>query len=325
MKKYGITLCLITIFVMLSTHIPPDIYYPAGFLSLTIPVFIFLLCLAFFYFVITKSWWSILPLVILLTLGTPIFGFKKQTESLNSKKTISVLSYNVHGFVDSKGARSISEIQFDINRWIDSLKTDIICLQESTEPADRALPGTYQSHFSGKINPDGTRLGLTILSRFPIVNSGSIEFAFNSYNRCSWVDVDVGEDTLRVINIHLKSYNFKDHPGLNKIRTMRLALEARSYHAGLLAKFIENSPHPVILSGDFNETAYSYVYQKIKIKLQNTFEYSGRFYQHSFTLGPIPLRIDHIFTDEHFQILDYRTHYDRHWSDHFPIEAIIGL
>lgn len=228
--------------------------------------------------------------------------------------------------MDDTGLKTINEKQSEISDWIDSLNTDIICLQEVTDQANltRILSG-YQSFFSGKTNPDYSTLGVIILSRFPIVNSGSIEFAFNSYNRSAWADIALGKDTIRVLSIHLKSYNFKDYRGWEKITNMRNALQARSYHAQLLTGFIQNSPYPVILSGDFNETSHSYVYQKLKTSLNNTFEHAGKFYQHSFKLGPLPFRIDHIFADARFNVLEYTTHYKCHWSDHYPIDVTLKL
>jgi len=328
-KKVLIILCLLSLPVLFSTHIPPNIFYPAGFISLTIPIFIGVLILSFFYFIFNKSWWSILPIFIITIFWSLIsssFSFHQQDTSNNRENSIRLISYNVQGFIDDTGIKTITERQTEISDWIDSLNADIICLQEVTDQAnlDRLLSG-YQSFFSGKTNPDNSRLGVIILSRFPIVNSGSIEFAFNSFNRSAWADIAVGKDTIRVMNVHLKSYNFKDYKGWKKITNMRNALQARSYHARLLTRFIQNSPYPVILCGDFNETSNSYVYQKLKTSLNNSFEHAGKFYQHSFKLGPIPFRIDHIFADTRFTVLEYNTHYECHWSDHYPIDVTLKL
>ena len=267
----------------------------------------------------------ILIVVFFWPLISDSFGMRSE-QAPTSKKTIRIISYNVRGFIDKAKPKKNRNSQAEITHWLDTLGADIICIQEATDPAKtQSLLQVYQSYFSGRINHDGSQLGVMILSRFPMVDKGSIEFAHNSFNRCVWADIAVNSDTIRVINAHLMSYIFQDYRRWGKLKAMRNALIGRSYHAGLLIRFIEQSPYPVIMAGDFNETSHSYVYQKLNSILKNTFEYSGTFFQHSFALGPIPFRIDHIFVDAKFSVLNYNTHYEHTWSDHYPIEATLGF
>ena len=323
-----IVLCFFSIPVLLSTQIAPNKFYLAGFISLTIPVFVGGILFSFFYFVLKKSRWSILPLLIVIffwPLISDFFGLRSEQAPI-SKNSISIISYNVRGFKDKARPKKKRDSQAEITHWLDTLGADIICLQEASDPAQmQSVLVAFQGFFSGKTNLDSSTFGVMILSRFPMVDKGSIEFAHNSFNRCVWADIVVNSDTIRIMNVHLKSYVFQDYRRWEKLKTMRDALIGRSYHIGLLTRFIEQSPYPVILAGDFNETSHSYVYQKLNSILKNTFEYSGTFFQHSFALGPIPFRIDHIFVDAKFSVLNYNTHYEHTWSDHYPIEATLGF
>src|SRR5882762_344054 len=119
------------------------------------------------------------------------------------------------------------------------------------------IPG-YNKESSSKSTKLGDHLGLFIFSRYPIVRSGTMEFAFNSYNRMMWADLAIGKDTLRVINVHLMSYELRSYSVRMNLRKIRAALRARSWHTKLIHQFVQHAPYPVVLCGDFNETPVSY-------------------------------------------------------------------
>ena len=91
-------------------------------------------------------------------------------------------------------------------------------------------------------------------------------------------------------------------------------------------KFLENekeSPYPVVVAGDFNNSSTSYMYRRIKGKKQDAFEKVGSGTGRSFTFDFIPLRIDFILTDPKFEILQFEN-YNIKLSDHYPIESTIN-
>mgnify|MGYP003663557657 FL=1 len=86
----------------------------------------------------------------------------------------------------------------------------------------------------------------------------------------------------------------------------------------------QESKYKMIICGDFNNTAYSYVYRKIKGDLKDTFKKAGNGFGRTYHFKYFPIRIDFIFADESFKVNTFKT-YDDHLSDHFPIMTSLSL
>jgi endonuclease/exonuclease/phosphatase family metal-dependent hydrolase len=86
------------------------------------------------------------------------------------------------------------------------------------------------------------------------------------------------------------------------------------------------SPYKTIVTGDFNNTAYSYIYNKIKGNdLVDTFLEAGNGFGRTYDFKFLPLRIDFILADDQFEVNGFRTYTDIKLSDHYPIKATIKL
>ena len=83
-------------------------------------------------------------------------------------------------------------------------------------------------------------------------------------------------------------------------------------------------PYPVVLSGDFNNTAYSWAYHQLKTGMTDSFIQAGNGLGKTLTLKYIPMRIDFIFADKTFIFTDHKN-YNIKYSDHEPIMATIGI
>mgnify|MGYP000267215571 FL=1 len=68
----------------------------------------------------------------------------------------------------------------------------------------------------------------------------------------------------------------------DRLQTMRHHAIRRNRQADLLANAIAESPYPVIVCGDFNDTPASYVYRKISRSLQDCFLQAGRTWKGSY-------------------------------------------
>ena len=85
------------------------------------------------------------------------------------------------------------------------------------------------------------------------------------------------------------------------ISKLKQAYLLRAGQALQLEKHISESPYPVILCGDFNDTPTSFTYHTLSKKLTDSFIESGKGIGRSYA-GKMPsYRIDYIFHDNHFK------------------------
>lgn len=327
-KRLFLLLTAIAAIAVVAIYIPPDEFYPAGFATLATPFLLIGTAIALVYFLFQKSRWSLAPaavIVLFLVITNGMFSLGLHKEGAGDRKTVKVISYNVNTLNYFDRSQKYTGTLTAFASWLSDVHPDIVCLQE-TVPANfyKILPSYYR-YFSGKETLEGDSLGLFIISRYPIAFAGKREFAFNSFNRLIWADIVINHDTIRVINVHLKSYNFYKASRLRKLKNIKGGLMARSYHAKLIRNFIDESPYRVVLCGDLNEPPHSYVYHTLSHKLRNAFEDAGTGYSYTYNFLGSPVRIDNIFASDGVVFSSYKAYHDITLSDHFPIEADIVL
>lgn len=98
--------------------------------------------------------------------------------------------------------------------------------------------------------------GLIIFSKYPIVNQG-VAIQDSNRNIAIFADVNIGSDTLRVVNAQLTSNQFFIHEFMrwHFRRYFQRAIE-RAVQADSLACFLARSPYPTILCSDLNENRF---------------------------------------------------------------------
>ena len=89
----------------------------------------------------------------------------------------------------------------------------------------------------------------------------------------------------------------------------------------IVKQLIKKTTYPIILMGDFNNTAYSYIYREVKTEgLYDAYKEAGNGLGQTFDLKFFPLRIDYILASESLEILSF-TNYKFPFSDHYPVTA----
>ena len=173
--------------------------------------------------------------------------------------------------------------------------------------------------------------GQALFSKFPIVNSGSLEFS-NTSNNVIFVDVVKAKDTIRVYNVHLQSSGvntdvdkLKNESSGQLFQQVSKTFKAQQTQVELFLQHKSKCPYKTIITGDFNNTAYSYIYKEIKgDDLLDTFEEAGNGFGKTYDFKFFPLRIDFILVDKRFTVNGFRT-FEEKLSDHYPIKASIAL
>jgi endonuclease/exonuclease/phosphatase family metal-dependent hydrolase len=259
---------------------------------------------------------------------------KKLPEDLQNK-SISVLSFNVHMFLQKNGSRESGEPLHIVDFFTES-QPDILCMQEfATNLQDeiglRADMPYLHVELSHKM------YGIATYSRFPIVGKQRI-YSDRSVNVCMYTDVLVKDDTLRVFNIHLKSIGFSikqwdllenairmeyDTAAMTTVKDIirRVAVTAvnRSAQVEIIRRYIRQSPYPVIICGDFNDPPVSYSYRQVRGNCKDAFVEAGHGISATYNIGQLSRqRIDYILHSPVLDAYDYQCP-RVNLSDHYPV------
>ena len=101
---------------------------------------------------------------------------------------------------------------------------------------------------------------------------------------------------------------------------MRPAFKKRAIQADLLKEWLQNTPHPSILTGDFNDVPNSYTYFTIRGNRQDAFLQKSCGIGRTFVSLAPTLRIDYILPDKSFKVKQFELE-DEGLSDHFMLVA----
>lgn len=308
-------------------YIPPKSFATLSVLSLSVPLLILLNIVFFIYWLLRVKKQLLLSFVVLL-LGWNYMGsmYKfSSSKNVDDSDNISIMSYNVRLFNIFSWLPS-NTVKEDILEFLYKENPDILCLQERGNPINLDKDEKFNTRYNRIANG-----GLIIFSKFPIINSGSLEFP-NTSNNAIFADFVKGKDTLRVYNLHLQSSGIKtDVEALKKetsghlFNQVGVTFKAQQEQVELFLKHKSKCQYKSIISGDFNNTAYSYIYKEIKgDDLLDAFEEAGNGFGKTYDFKFFPLRIDFILSDKSLTVNGFKT-YDVKLSDHYPIKATLKL
>ena len=238
-----------------------------------------------------------------------------------------VMSYNIHRCRGMDGSVSPERIARVIARY----NPDVIALQEVARgflPSDDLKQAEriaelldMEHHFHVVHRVERHEQGNAILSRFPIKLMKASKLPGHSFRSffeprgALWVELDLGEKKVQMMNVHLSLW-----PHERRMQANALLSEEWLSH--------ESCKEPVILCGDFNSLPHSPVYRKITQKLKDA-QYTVNSRKHMSTwFGRYPLGcIDYIFVDglKVKGVKVPRTKLEKNASDHLPLIADLML
>ncbi len=338
----NILIVIALIISYLSVFIPPDKFWIPALFGLAFPF------LAIGNIIFMVFWLFVKPKFLTLSLITFLVGFGFHTRYFQlagkhtKKEGIKVLSYNVRHFAGDGDANQKDNAQRIVD-FLNEQEADIICLQETRLRKNNIfnLPKTVKNlksieHY--QYARSSTTFGSVTMTRFPIINMGEIRFG-NSRNMSIYTDIIIAPDTIRVFNVHLQSYlidpnkySIIESPGLDEeqdIKEMREmgskyknAVKLRAEQAREIRKYIDESPYPAIICGDFNDSPISYSYQELRGKFKDAFVSSGKGFGRTY-IGKLPsYRIDNILYSDCFKSYNFKT-VDFRMSDHLPVSCTL--
>ena len=335
-----------------ANFISPARIWPIAFFGLSYPI-LFLANLFFLIFWLWRVNKKFILSLVIIVVGLSNVGRYIQLPSGNkaTETDLKVLTYNVRVF-DEYDWASEDVDRDSIARYINSLDADLVCLQEfyvdtrtykksETHTKNLFKTVTPHSHIKYSLRRTNTKrkFGVATLSKYPIIRKGSINFE-NSFNTCIFSDVLYNSDTIRVYNIHLQSISLKKNytlvDSLAYINSKRIgemkdiskrlktAYIRRAEQVEVVKEHVGQSPYPVIICGDFNDTPVSYTYHQLLGDRIDAFREAGSGLSRTYS-GDLPsFRIDYIFHDSFFEATDYSIANEK-LSDHYPVMSSLQV
>ncbi|GAA4416532.1 endonuclease/exonuclease/phosphatase family protein [Nibrella viscosa] len=342
----NLLLFLYTLLLYFLLYKLPTEHWSASLLLITMPV-TWMLHIGFVLsWSLGRSWRALLSAVSILA-G---FLFWPRTIAYNvpqvpqtGHRPLKVLSFNTTGF-DADAywkPRRLSPKARQVITWSVEQEAPIKCFQEfysnTNIPGYRVIQRLRDAGYSyyASLPPKGTSqpdqvIGVVTFSRYPILNQGGE--LLQHLNGVLWTDINAGGDTIRIINVHLHSmgirvrkvFTQKEMEGVKSetkdiLSSLKEGFIERREQVRIVEKYVAESPYPVIVTGDLNETPYSIVYERLRRRLRNAYEDGGRGFQFTLNRAPRFIRIDNQFYSAGLQVLDFVTYRDVPYSDHFPI------
>lgn len=283
----------------------------------------------FLYWLMQTKRQMLLSGIILLLGITFINKFYKFSQEVLPQKEgdFTLMSYNVRIFnlYDWIPRKDIAE---QIHGFVAEKNPDILCLQEYSKKADTFFNG-YKYKYVFK--QEG-KTAQAIYSRFAIIDSGYIEFK-GSGNNVVYADIVKEKDTLRVYSMHLQSIKIspdiheKIDEEKSKIIFKRIseAFKKQQRQAELVERHKNNCPYTMIICGDLNNSAFSYVYRSVRGDMKDAFEEAGNGFGKSYNFKYYPARIDYVFAGDSLEVKEFNTFNTVTNSDHFPIMARLNF
>ncbi len=331
MYFFNIVLTVLTFLAYVLPFLAPKFFPFLSVLTLVLPLFLIVNGLFFIYWILQLKRQMILSGIVLVLGITFVNKFYKfsTTEQLREEKDFVVMSYNVRLFNLFQWIERES-VKDEMKAFIDEQNPDILCIQEYSETANVDLR-VYKHKF---IFMQGNKIktGQAIFSKFPIIDQGNIEFP-ESDNLIVYADIRKGSDTIRVYNMHLQS--IKISPDVSEMqehvetidqqksqmvfKRIGQAFTKQQLQAEILMRHKKECKFPMIICGDMNNSAFSYVYRSIKGNLNDCFEEAGKGFGETYNFKYYPARIDYIFADKSMKVKSFQNFPQFKNSDHYPI------
>ncbi|MCL7988712.1 endonuclease/exonuclease/phosphatase family protein [Sphingobacterium sp. lm-10] len=330
-----------------ASFINPTFFWPTALFGLAYPPILLANIIFVIYWLVRRPLFALASFVTIL-IGWPLMtkhvAFNSVTEH-EKDSVLRVMSYNVHLFEAIQDRNT--HTQDSVIKLVQDNKPDVLCMQEfqSTVVGEQKFTekvkktcGFKDYYFSPANKNSYHGYGHVVFSKYPIVDAGVINDYSYGINRIVFTDIVKDLDTIRIYNVHLRSFLLQDEDkdfiknpsGAQdeKVATKRVgrklkdAFYYRSRQVEHLLAHFDTTKYPKLVMGDFNDTPMSYSVNTIGKNMNNAFQKKGNGWGVThFEVFPI-LQIDYIFSD--FEVLDYGI-IKRKFSDHYPIWADVKL
>lgn len=350
---FNMLAAVLLLFSYTASFIDPKIIWPVAFLGLGyLPLLVINIGFILYWF-LRKPKYTLLSFIAILlgwNLLNQHFGFSAAPDtSKREQGSIRAMTFNAHLFKKIKQT-SDEDIKNLVIELLKESDPDILCVQEffskikgtkkMTERIKNEV-GYVDYFFEPAVKSEHEGYGQVVFSKYPIIRSGTITENEFGINRTIFADIVKDKDTIRVYNVHLRSFGLQkedktiiqspssttaaEEGATRKIGLkLKHAFAARSQQAEALRAHIDSTKHPVLVMGDFNDTPMSYSVNLIGQGLKNTFREKGRGWGVThYEMLPL-FQIDYIFCSPQFKVESFKIEKEE-LSDHYPVWSDIRL
>ena len=305
---------------MLNAYIPPKVFPLLNLLSLAFPFLMIANLLLCVFWIFSWRKRAFVFLLISTLFLTPVRRWINYSEPKSEKADFKVLTFN-----NKYNDYGLEEVK----NYIKSFNADVIFLQES------GYSGLGNSDFE-EMKYSLHNRGISFFSKYQIVEQDTIPLI--DKGKSVYADVIIKGKRIRFINVYLEPFQL--HKSMVKptedleengtkakslVRRFMPVFKKHEEQVQILKNFIEKSPYPVILAGDFNSVPNSYEYYTISGVLKDCFLESGKGFGTSFHDYKIPIRIDYVFSSENLKSTYYQVDRSQKLSDHYPVLVKFSL
>ncbi|HET7204684.1 MAG TPA: endonuclease/exonuclease/phosphatase family protein [Steroidobacteraceae bacterium] len=195
--------------------------------------------------------------------------------------------------------------------WLEHNPVDVVVLQEVTPAWRQALAATTSSYPHRTLQPRSDPYGIGVLSRWPISQVESVDFA-NDGLPSLVATLEVAGRRVQVIALHTHWPVLK-HLQLARDQGLRLAAERA-----------RDATMPTVLAGDLNLTPYAPAFSRLEHDSRLRDAFVGRLWRPTWQAGfwPLALPIDHVLLPEGVCVVDARIG-PAIGSDHRPVAVTL--
>ncbi len=328
-------LLLCTFAIIIGQYVSPSTWRILSALAIGAPIVYLLDVVLMFYWVVRWRWYRAAIMIVVVVIGLfylpryyNISLDRQYPTTYRERAYTKVMTYNV---LEGKKEEHLA--------YIRKHNPDIICLQEMTIGSNNwnELTKTYRHTYKSEVGTGGNQ----ILSKYKILQCGGIGEL--PRRTATWADLRVGDDTVRVVSLHLQSTSIRpedthflegggyirDNDRETKLRSIVSRLvdnnKKRAEQAEMVAEFLEQTPHKKIVCGDFNDVPLSYTYRTIAKGLNDSFSEAAVGFAYTYDTQYRLLRIDNVLVSPEIEVASFDVDNEVKLSDHFPVIARIKV
>ena len=299
---------------IMNAYIPPSVFGMLNLLSLGFPILIIINILLLIFWIVSWKKRAAVFLVLSLFFIIPTRRWINYTPTKKETPNLKIISLN------GKSGKFGDE---NIYNFLNDQKADVVLTQEYKSAENLKGFEYFERNFPV----------VKIQSRFPIVESGIVETDAKN-GRCIYADIKINGKIIRFVNVYMepfyldksmvkptKDMNVNEEKAKNIIHKLVPTFRKHQSQIAPIKGFLDSSPYPIILAGDFNAVPNSYEYYTLSENLEDTFLKVGKGSGTSFHDFKFPIKIDHIFASKSITPISYKVDRSVKISDHFPVIA----